>query len=332
MIISRTPYRVSFFGGGTDYPAWYERHGGCVLATSINRYCYLTCRYLPPFFRHKHRIVYSKIEDVQSIEEIQHPAVRACLQFLNFTEGLEIHHDGDLPKQSGLGTSSSFAVGLLHALHALRGEWVSPMQLTREAIHVERDLCRETVGSQDQTTAAHGGLNYIEFLPGDIIKVQPVILPPARRRLFQQHLMLFFTGFPRHASVVAGAQVRNMAQREAELSAMQRMVPQALEILTGHGDLRPFGELLHQSWQLKRSLGEGVSTPEVDAMYETARKAGAIGGKLCGAGGGGFMLLFVEPQRQADVRRALSSYLYVPFEFETEGSRIIFYQPTEPIP
>ena len=198
MIISRTPYRISFFGGGTDYPDWYLKHGGSVIATSISRYCYLTCRYLPPFFSHRHRIVYSEIESVGDVSAIKHPAVRECLKFLGIEKGVEIHHDGDLPKQSGLGTSSAFAVGLLNALHALRGEMTTPMQLATEAIHVERDLCRENVGSQDQVTAAFGGLNFIRFSSGGIT-VQPITLSLQRLKLFQEHLMLFFTGFSRTA-------------------------------------------------------------------------------------------------------------------------------------
>ncbi len=331
MIITRTPYRVSFFGGGTDYPEWYENHGGAVLATSINRYCYLTCRYLPPFFEHKHRIVYSKVEMVQSVDEIIHPAVRACIKFMGFTDGLEIHHDGDLPKQSGLGTSSSFVVGLLHALHGLKGELVGPEQLVREAIYVERELCHETVGSQDQTIAAHGGFNYVEFGAGDVIRVRPVLLAQEKLDMLQDHLMLFFTGISRMASEVAVSQVRNIACKERELSAMQAMVSDALRILTHGEDLRQFGALLHESWMIKRSLSDGVSTAELDWMYEAARRAGAIGGKICGAGGGGFLLLFVEPDRQSAVRKALSKYLCVPFRFENDGSRVIFYQAEAPL-
>lgn len=327
MIISRTPYRISFFGGGTDYPAWYEGHGGSVLAASINRYCYLTCRYLPPFFKHKHRIVYSIIEDAQTIDEIKHPAVRECLRFLNIAEGVELHHDGDLPKQTGLGTSSSFTVGLLHVLHALKGEMPTPMQLTREAIHVERNLCRENVGSQDQVTAAHGGFNLIHFAAGDRITLQPVTLSAARLECFQRHLMLFFTGFARIASEVAAEQIQNIPKKKAELASMQAMVAEGVRLLAGHNDLRDFGRLLHESWQLKRSLSQRISSVEIDRIYERARQAGALGGKLCGAGGGGFLLLFVEPDQQPAVKTALRDYLHVPFGLEWLGSQIIFFQP-----
>jgi D-glycero-alpha-D-manno-heptose-7-phosphate kinase len=327
MIISRTPHRVSFFGGGTDYPAWYETHGGCVLASSINRYCYLTCRYLPPFFAHRHRIVYSQIEATQTVDEIQHPAVRECLRFLGITEGVEIHHDGDLPKQSGLGTSSSFVVGLLHALHALRGEMRSRLDLAREAIHVERDLCRESVGSQDQVTAAFGGLNRIWFAAGDAVRVEPVTLSIGRLEEFQRHLMLFFTGFSRVASDLAKEQIANTPAKERELATLQSMVDEGLRVLTGGGDLRAFGLLLDEAWQVKRTLSRRISNERIDALYELARHAGASGGTLCGAGGGGFLLLFVEPDRQSSVRQALGDSLHVPFELDRSGSEIVFFQP-----
>lgn len=324
MIISRTPYRVSFFGGGTDYPAWYREHGGAVLAAAIARYCYLTCRWLPPFFQHKSRIVYSIIEDVMRTEEIQHPAVRECLLLLGIRDGVEIHHDGDLPKMTGLGTSSSFTVGLLNALHSLRGETRSPMQLAVEGIHVERDRCGDRVGSQDQVSAAFGGLNHIRFAPDDSISVAPVALPAGRMTEFQDSLLLFFTGFSRYASEVVAEQLQNIPRKEKELSEMAAMVDEGLRILTGGRDLADFGRLLHESWMLKRSLSTRVSTPAIDAMYEAARKAGATGGKLAGAGGGGFLLLFVGADRREAVRRALASLLHVPFDLDHVGSQIIF--------
>ena len=328
MIISRTPYRVSFFGGGTDYPAWYREHGGAVLAAGIARYCYITCRWLPPFFAHKSRIVYSIIEDVMQAREIQHPAVRESLLHLGIREGIEIHHDGDLPKMTGLGTSSSFTVGLLHALHALRGEFRSKMQLAAEAIHIERDRCGDRVGSQDQVSAAFGGLNHIRFAPDDSISVEPIPLPAARMAEFQDSLLLFFTGFSRYSSEVVAEQLQNVPNKGKELSEMASMVDQGLGILTGGGDLADFGRLLHEGWMLKRSLSSRVSTPEIDAMYETALRAGATGGKITGAGGGGFLLLFVEPGRQAAVRKALSALLHVPFDLDHSGSQIIFSNPT----
>lgn len=329
MIISRTPYRISFFGGGTDYPAWYAENGGQVLAASINRYCYLSCRYLPPFFEHKNRIVYSIIEGTRTIDEIQHPAVRESLRMLHITNGVEIHHDGDLPKQTGLGTSSSFAVGLLHALHALRGEMRRPMDLTQEAIRLERDLCHENVGSQDQVTAAHGGLNWITFAGGDIISVHPITLSAERLHHFQSHLMLFFTGFSRTASEIAAEQIANIPKKKAELHAIQEMVHEGVNVLAGSGNLTAFGELLHANWQIKRGLSSRISNDLIDHLYSRARQAGATGGKLCGAGGGGFVLLFVEPDKQDAVKHELKEFLQVPFEIEWLGSQIIFFQPNE---
>lgn len=330
MIISRTPYRVSFFGGGTDYPAWYREHGGAVLSAAIARYCYLTCRWLPPFFEHKSRIVYSVIEDIREVKEIRHPAVRETLLHLGIDDGIEIHHDGDLPKMTGLGTSSSFTVGLLHALHALRKEPISPMQLATEAIHVERDRCGDRVGSQDQVSAAFGGLNHIRFAPDDSISVSTVTPSPERLAEFESSLMLFFTGFSRYSSEIVTQQLENISKKQQELSMMGSMVDEGIRILTQGNSLSDFGRLLHESWMIKRSLSSCVSTPAIDDMYETARKAGALGGKITGAGGGGFLLLFVEPDRQAAVRKALSSLLYVPFNLDHCGSQIIFSNPTVP--
>lgn len=327
MIITRTPYRVSFFGGGTDYPDWYRTHGGAVLAASIARYCYLTVRWLPPFFAHKSRVVYSIIEDVKRVEEIQHPAVRESLLYLGIHDGVEIHHDGDLPKMTGLGTSSSFTVGLLNALHALRGEYRSKMQLAREAIHVERDRCGDRVGCQDQVIAAYGGLNHIRFASDDSITVEPVPLPAERLKTFQDSLLLFFTGFARVSSEIVAEQLQNLPRKEKELSEMAAMVEEGLRILREGRDLSDFGRLLHESWQLKRSLSRRISTPEIDAMYEAARKAGAIGGKITGAGGGGFLLLYVEEDRREAVQQALSHILHVPFDLDHAGTQIIFSNP-----
>lgn len=325
MIISRTPYRLSFFGGGTDYPEWYREHGGAVLSAAINRHCYLTCRWLPPFFAHRSRIVYSRIEDVPDNGAIRHPAVREILRFLGIADGIEIHHAGDLPKMTGLGTSSSFAVGLLHALHRMLDHPApTPLQLAQEAIHVERDLCREHVGSQDQTAAAFGGLNHIRFAADGSLDVTPVGLPEERLAAFESSLMLFFTGFSRYASEVVTEQLGNIPRKTRELAEMAAMVPEGLRILRGNGDLADFGRLLHESWMLKRSLSSRVSTPGIDAMYATARTAGALGGKIAGAGGGGFLLLFVPPDRRGSVRIALSTLLHVPFRIDFTGSRILY--------
>ena len=329
MIITRTPFRVSFFGGGTDYPAWFQRHGGVVLATSIDKYCYITCRYLPPFFEHKYRIVYSRIENVQHIAEIQHPAVKAVLGTYHCTDGLEIHHDGDLPARSGLGSSSSFTVGLINAVMALRGQYISKEDLASQAIHIEQKVIRENVGSQDQISAAFGGLNRIEFRRDGSFDVAPIILPIERLAVLQRHLMLCFTGLSRIASEVAQSTIDNMDQREAELRHMGALVDQAISVLQSKtAPIEEFGQLLHESWMQKRKLSDRVSTGQIDALYDTARSAGAIGGKLLGAGGGGFFLLFVKPEHQQRVREKLSRLVHAPFRFENAGSRVVLYQPS----
>lgn len=328
MIITRTPYRVSFFGGGTDYPGWIREHGGAVLATAIDKFCYITCRRLPPFFEHKHRIVYSVIENVAAVDEIKHPAVRATLQFEHIEDGLEIHHDGDLPARSGLGSSSSFTVGLVHALHALRGSMSNKMQLANAAIYIEQELLRENVGSQDQILAAYGGLNHVQFLPDGTFSVTPVIVPLERKKELKSHLMLYFTGFSRFASEIAKSQLDNMTAKQKQLMRMQAMVDEGLEIFVNSSiPITSFGELLHEAWQSKRSLSEMVTTPEIDEIYLAARDAGALGGKLLGAGGGGFMLIFAEPEHHMAIRARLNKLIHVPFDFEESGSRVVLYQP-----
>jgi len=327
MIISRTPFRISFFGGGTDYPVWYRENCGAVLGTTIDKYCYISCRYLPPFFEHQHRIVYSQVELVQDIDEIRHPAVREILRFMGITEGMEIHHDGDLPARTGLGSSSSFTVCLLHALYALKGITPSKMQLARDAIHIEQDIIKENVGSQDQMLAAFGGLNRIDFGGEHNIEIKSITIEPERLDSLQNHLMLFFTGFSRTASEIAGEQIKQTPSKKRELTEMHRMVDEAINILNGNNDLVEFGKLLHESWQLKRSLTDKISTPYTDFLYQTATHAGATGGKLLGAGGGGFILFFVKPELQPKVREALSGVLCVPFRFESSGSQIIFCEP-----
>jgi D-glycero-alpha-D-manno-heptose-7-phosphate kinase len=327
MIISRTPFRISFFGGGTDYPAWYRNHGGAVLAASIDKYCYLTCRYLPPFFDHRIRLVYRQIETCKTVDEIAHPVVKATLRHLDFQRGLELHHDGDLPARSGMGSSSAFAVSLIHALHALSGRMRTKMQLAQESIYIEQDLMRETVGSQDQVMAAFGGLRYVQFYPDGKITADPLPLPSARINELQAHLMLFYTGIARTAANVARTYVSNIESHRRQLENMRRMVEESVDILVSSMNLRPFGDLLHEAWQAKRSLSPQVSPPRVDALYDRARKAGALGGKLTGAGGGGFLLFFVLPEKHDAVRRALAPLVEVPFAFETAGSQIIFYEP-----
>ena len=327
MIITRTPFRISYLGGGTDYPPWYLKNGGRVLSTTIDKYCYITIRHLPPFFEHRIRLVYSKIESCQSYEEIHHPAVRETLRFLKFDRGLEVHHDGDLPARSGMGSSSSFTVGLLHALYALQGVMVSKKRLATESIHIEQNMIKETVGSQDQTAAAYGGLNDITFNKNGDIEVRPLILPKARREELNSHSMLFYTGIMRTASDVARSYVQDIGSKEKLLEKMYDMVEKGLFILQSNSCLSDFGELLHETWMAKRELSSKVANDVVDELYERAKKNGALGGKIMGAGGGGFLLLFVPPSEQHRVREALSELLHVPFRFESNGSQIILYDP-----
>ena len=327
MIISRTPFRISFFGGGTDYPDWFQRHGGAVLSTSFDKYCFITCRELPPFFDHKYRIAYSRVENAKTIDHIEHPAVRAVLNKMELEQGLEIHCDADLPARSGLGSSSSFVVGMLHSLSALKGRRVTKEWLAQEATRIEQQVLQENVGSQDQVAAAYGGMNVIRFNTDGSIIIDPVILPGERKEELNQHLMLFFTGFSRIASDVAKSKVANLKNKTDELVCIRRMVDDALGILCSMGDICAIGELLHVGWEYKRSLSEQVSNSQLDEIYAVARRAGAIGGKLLGAGGGGFMLLFVKPEKQAAVRQALNNLIYVPFKFESSGSQVIYYQP-----
>ena len=331
MIISRTPFRISFFGGGTDYLDWVQEHGGAVIGTTINHFCYISCRYLPPFFEHKYRVCYSKIENAEFIEQIEHPAVNGILSYLKFHDrGLEIHHDADLPARAGLGSSSAFVVGLCNALLALRGRAISKGELAQLAIHIEQNVIKETVGCQDQTLTAHGGLNCAYFFPDGNISVHPVIASEKRIVMFQNHLLLFFTGFSRYAHEIAKSKVANFPMRTNELHRMRGMVSEALDILQNENqDLLAFGELLHETWQLKKSLSDKISSPKINEIYETALKAGAMGGKLLGAGGGGFMLFFVPPDKQEAVKQALKFSSSRPFPFcENSGSSIIVHQST----
>ena len=328
MIISRTPFRVSFFGGGTDYPDWYREHGGAVLATTIDKYCYISVRELPPFFDHKFRVVYSIVENVREIGEINHPAVRAVLQKMAVTRGLEIHHDGDLPARSGLGSSSAFTVGLLNAEHALGGQHVTKEALANAAIDVEHSMLNEPVGVQDQISAAFGGFNHMTFRCDGSYQIRPIILPRERLEALQDHLLLFFTGISRLAAEVAQTVIQNIRRKTDELQSMQQMVDEAISILSSPAaPLEEFGVLLEESWTLKRHLSERVSNSTIDDLHDTAKRAGAVGGKLLGAGGGGFLLLFVKPNDQPRVREALRHLVEVPFRFEPSGCRIVLYQP-----
>lgn len=328
MIISRTPFRISLFGGGSDYPKWYRQHGGAVLGFAINKYCYLSIRQLPPFFEHKHRVVYSKVETVADASEIQHPAVRNIMQHMGIEHGLEIHHDADLPARSGLGSSSSFVVGLMNALHAYQGRMTTKTQLAAEAINMEQSIIAEHVGSQDQVWAAHGGMNRIRFNRDGSIDVDPLILPVARRKDLLSHFMLFFTGISRFASEVAEKKIAALDAHERQIHCMTAMVDEAQTILSNDAiPVTEIGRMLRETWALKRELADTVTNPEVDGIYDAAMAAGALGGKLLGAGGGGFMLLFVEPHLQQSVRNRLSRLKEVQFDIDTSGSKIVVYEP-----
>jgi D-glycero-alpha-D-manno-heptose-7-phosphate kinase len=328
MIITKTPFRISFFGGGTDYPSWFRENGGQVLVTTFDKYCYISCRKLPPFFPHRFRVVYSKIEVAKLPSEIEHPSVKAVLTWANINQGLEIHHDGDLPARSGLGSSSSFTVGLLHAIAAMNGRLVSKLELAKDAIHIEQNVIGENVGSQDQIATALGGFNHIQFNKNGTFSVTPVVLSQARLESLQQHLMLFFSGVSRIASEVAASTINNMACKATQLNRMSELAVEGLEILQSEKiPLSEFGKLLNEGWELKKQLSDSVSTKLIDNLYSKALKSGAVGGKLLGAGGGGFLLLFVEPDKQEQVKRALESFVHVPFRFENSGSQIALYQP-----
>jgi len=328
MIISRTPHRISFFGGGTDYPSWYLEHGGKVLGAAIDKYCYITCRYLPPFFSHKYRIAYSKVEIVTRVDEIQHPSVRETLKYLKNEKGLEIHHDGDIPARSGMGSSSAFTVGLLKTLYALDGRIITKKNLYKEAIHIEQNLIKENVGSQDQVWASCGGLNTIEFLQNGEIIVEPIIMKEEYLISFENKFMLFFTGLSRYASDIAEEQIQKTSKNKEKLFIMKKLVDESYKILTsGKGNFTDFGILLNETWKLKRTLSDKISNDEIEQVYEVALKNGAVGGKLLGAGGGGFILFYVEPENQEKVKNALKGYLHVPFKFDFTGSEIIIYKP-----
>ena len=328
MIISKTPFRISFFGGGTDYPVWIKEHGGEVLGTTIDKYAYISCRYLPPFFEHNYRIVYSIIENAISIDDLKHPAVRECIRFSNINKGLEIHHDSDLPAKSGLGSSSTFTVGLLNCLNSLKGGYTSKKSLVANALHVEQKLIGENVGCQDQVHAAYGGFNRIKFYPDGNIEVIPVVISSDVKKDLQSHFLLFFTGFSRFASDIASEQIKKTPEKTKELNHMQEMVTEALKILNKKNtNINEFGQLLHESWALKRSLTDKITSPAINNIYDTGIAAGASGGKLLGAGGGGFILFVAKPQYHDLIKQKLKGLLHVSFNFESSGSSIIFYNP-----
>lgn len=321
VIITKTPYRISLFGGGSDYKAYYEHYGGAVLTTTIDRYCYISLRNMPPFLGSRYRIMWSRMENVDKIDDIKHPGVRGCLQYLGVSEGIEVNHAGDLPARSGLGSSSAFTVGMLHALHVLRGEEVSRAMLAKEAIEVEQNILMETVGIQDQIECAWGGLNYIEIGRDGSYAVRPVLVSDAHLQRLQEHLVLVFTDIQRHASEIAKAQVENVDRKRNELHKILSLVPRGLHAVM-RGDLAAFGELLHEAWMLKRELSNKVTNAAIDEIYAKARHNGAIGGKLLGAGGGGFMVVCVPPERREQMLSALGLHS-VPVRFEHGGSKVV---------
>jgi D-glycero-alpha-D-manno-heptose-7-phosphate kinase len=328
MIISRTPFRVSLFGGGTDYPAWFREHGGCVVGMAINKYCYISVRCLPPFFEHRSRVVYSQVELVRENSEIQHPAVRGVLTELGVENGLEIHHDADLPARAGLGSSSSFVVGLINALYALNRKMISKRELAEEAIRIEQNVLKENVGCQDQLWAAYGGLNRIEFFPDGNFSVSPLIISPERSNELRQSMLLIFTGFSRFATDFASDQLKNIKSRKGQLANMQSMVGQAIDIIADpKAPIADIGKILHESWKLKRELADSVSNPQIDEIYEAGLSSGATGGKLLGAGGGGFMIFMVEPGKREAVIERLKKLINVSVDFDADGSKIVLYQP-----
>lgn len=328
MIITQTPFRMSFFGGGTDFPSFYSEYGGSVISSTFNKYCYVNVRHLPPFFQWKNELTYSKIERVKSVEEIEHPAIREGMKFLDMHE-LRITYEADLPARSGLGTSSSFAVGMLNAFYALKGKYADKKRLADEAIYLERVLCKEAGGIQDQIAAAYGGLNRIHFHSNGY-EVTPIIISPERKNTLNHNLLLFFTGFSRFSSEIQlnTEKALQKSDKRSELLHMLELVDESETILTDeNASLKEFGRLLDYTWKLKRGISQSISTDAIDDIYKKALSAGALGGKLLGAGGGGFLLFYAEPEKHKSIISKLSDLLYVPFCFVDSGSRIIHYTP-----
>ena len=324
MITVKTPFRMSFFGGGSDFPDFYRQHGGTVLSAAFDKFCYVTLRALPPLFDYKSEFVYSKTERVRDNTEISHPAIREAMLWQG-VQGVRLTYDADLPARSGLGTSSSFAVGMLHAIHAMRGEATTPRMLADEAIYLERTLCRECGGVQDQIAAAFGGFNRIDFDKNGYT-VTPILMDSARKAELEGNLMLFFMGTSRFSAELQVSHQAALSVKHRELSRMAQMAREACEILAGDAPLSLFGKMLHEAWQIKRGITGEITNDTVDAYYQRAMAAGALGGKLLGAGGGGFLLFYVEDDRKAAVRKALGGLTEISFAFEDNGSRIVIEQ------
>lgn len=323
MVITQTPLRMSFFGGGTDFPEFYKEHGGAVISTTFDKYCFVIVRHLPRFFDYSTELAYSITERVTSVNDIKHPAIREAMKYLDMNE-IRLTYESDLPARSGLGTSSAFAVGMLNAFYALKGMYVDKRKLADDAIHLERTLCNESGGIQDQIAVSFGGFNRIEFNT-DGYKVNPVIMPSERKLLLNDHLMLFFTRFPRFSSYIQTSVKSALKDKENQLLEILRLVDEGEKILTSNGDLNDFGRLLNHTWKLKRDITSEISTDFIDDIYNSALQAGALGGKLLGAGGGGFLLFYVEKEKRHFVRKALENLLYVPFMFENTGTQVIHY-------
>lgn len=331
MIITKTPFRMSFFGGGTDMESFFKEHDGAVLSTTFDKYCYVNVRHLPRFFDYSTELAYSKTERVTDIEAIQHPAIRNAMKMLDMHE-IRLTYEADLPARSGLGTSSSFAVGMLNAFYALKGKYADKKRLADQAIYLERVLCHEAGGWQDQVAASFGGFNRINF-NADGYEVLPVIISPERKKQLNRNLLMFFTGFTRFSSEIQEANAQSKSDKTAQLKEMLSLVDDAEKVLTNkHSDLDEFGRLLDHTWRLKRQTGSAVSTNSIDELYEKGIAAGALGGKLLGAGGGGFLVFYVQPDRQDSVRWAMKDLMHIPFEFEEGGTRVIHYSPEMYVP
>ena len=327
MIITKTPFRMSFFGGGTDMEDYFKEYGGAVISTTFDKYCYVNVRHLPRFFDYTNEISYSKTERVKTVDEIQHPAVRNAMKMLDMHE-LRLTYEADLPARSGLGTSSSFAVGMLNAFHSLKGKYADKRKLADEAIYLERVLCNESGGWQDQIAASFGGLNRINFSK-DGYEVIPIIISPERKKRLNDNLMMFFTGFTRFSSEIQKTNsITSSEEKIARLHEMHQLVDKAENVLQDdHSDLDEFGRLLDYTWQLKKKQGKNISTDSIDKLYADGKAAGALGGKLLGAGGGGFLVFYVQPEKQEAVKKAMKDLLYIPFEFENSGTKVIYYSP-----
>lgn len=331
MIITKTPFRMSFFGGGTDIEEFFNKHGGAVISTSFDKYCYVNVRHLPRFFDYTTELSYYKTERVNDIEDIEHPLIRNAMKMLDMRE-IRLTYEADLPARSGLGTSSSFAVGMLNAFYALKGKYADKKKLANDAIYLERVLCAENGGWQDQIAAAFGGFNRINFKPGGY-HVLPIIISPERKKQLNDNLIMFFTGFTRISSEIQKANRIASDDKTGRLLEMLSLVDDAERVLTDkHSDLDDFGRLLDTTWNIKRSTGNMVSTDSIDGLYAKAKKAGALGGKLLGAGGGGFLIFYVQPEYKEAVMKAMEGYMHIPFNFENSGTRVIHYTPESYIP